>query len=382
VDSRLLETFGKAISEDGPDIWSPHENPFIRTLIELFTRRGLARIEKVREELSAWTEGRRFAHGPIPPKPGYALIWTPDELNLVRLYLGALPPNAWQLDDYGYLIDYLLQRYMPAQELMTEAEWLTTRANFLGKAQAYFGNDFSVAHADKLMGALPLTVIQAVDTFSPSRAAWAVLEYGRLKACANVVALGADARQALQTTVLDHMKDKLDGDTTATPQRLELTLFGKFDQMNRDWRRIALTEAGEMANQGVIGAIGPGMQVRRMEMYQGACGFCKKLDGRVFNVKSPDDPDKNGETDVWVGKTNIGRSASPRKKTEDGLQLREPDEMWWPAAGVQHPHCRGRWDVVEPPTQGDDPGFEAYLRGVFGIKEGLALGEWSARHVI
>ena len=58
----------------------------------------------------------------------------------------------------------------------------------------------------------------------------------------------------------------------------------------------------------------------------------------------------------------------------------QDDESYIIGKGIVAHNCRGRWDVVEPPTQGDDPAFEAYLRGVFGIKEGLALGEWSARH--
>jgi hypothetical protein len=378
--NRLLETFGKALSEDGHDVWEPHHSPWVRTLIELFTRRGLDQLDKVHEELDAWMQGKRTVRGPAMQRPGFMDVWTPDELKLVRLYLETLPPNLWQLEDYDYLVDYLIQRYLPVNTLMTEADWLATKAHYLGKAQAYYGNDFSVANADRLLAALPNSFAQAVQVFGVAQAAKNVLAYGRLHACENVRAIADAARHDLKNVVLDHVRRKLNGDTRYTPQKLEQNLLDEFNTLNRDWRRIALTETSEIANQGLISALGVGRKVRRLEQYRGACGFCRKLNGRVFNIVSPDDPNKNGETDVWEGKTNVGRSSSPRKRSEDGLVMREPDEMWWPAAGVQHPHCRGEWIPEEPEPEGSDPAFEAYLRGVFNIKSGLSLSEWSARH--
>ena len=56
-----LEAFYKSShNHDGDDsIWNPHDSPYIRRLIELFTERGLTRLEKVREELNAWATGER-----------------------------------------------------------------------------------------------------------------------------------------------------------------------------------------------------------------------------------------------------------------------------------------------------------------------------------
>jgi hypothetical protein len=52
------------------------------------------------------------------------------------------------------------------------------------------------------------------------------------------------------------------------------------------------------------------------------------------------------------------------------LVARTPAELYWPAAGVQHPHCRGRWlalpDESVPP--GVDPDFAQWLK-----KESAAL---------
>ena len=137
-------------------------------------------------------------------------------------------------------------------------------------------------------------------------------------------------------------------------------MFDRFGEMNRDWRRIAITEAGENANQGLIASLPEGARVRRVEQYANACPFCRKIDGRVMTVVPDSSPEKDGDTMVWPGKTNIGRSAAPRKKTPEGLVDRLPSEMWWIAAGTQHPHCRGRWVVVQQDPVGDDP-FDQWM---------------------
>ena len=75
----------------------------------------------------------------------------------------------------------------------------------------------------------------------------------------------------------------------------------------------------------------------------------------------PANPNKDGQTQVWVGKNNIGRSGSPRKRVGDELIERTESELWWIPAGTVHPHCRGRWVVIDEPREGDDPEFAAWL---------------------
>lgn len=372
-----LEMLAKAYTEDQHNVWARHENPWIAHLIELFTQRGLLRIDTVRTELAAWLAGQHAKPGKAPVPPGMMPQWSPDDLALVRLYLENLPPAAWGLEEYDYLVSYLIQRYLPAGEMQTEAEWLVARSYLLGKAQVYLG-DPKPGVADAVMGALPLTVAGASQALAASEQA--ILTYGRIHAAENVVALGESARHALKRVLVDHMAKKTGGDPEATPSRLQQRLFDTFDSWNRDWRRIALTEAGEMANQGVIASLPVGSRVKRVEMYDGACRFCRALDGRVFGVTTADDPNRDGATQIWPGKTNVGRSAAPRKKTAEGLVLREPEEMWWPAAGTQHPHCRGRWERLEAEGLGADDDFTRWFRQAVGIRDGLALTEWSPRH--
>ena len=106
--------------------------------------------------------------------------------------------------------------------------------------------------------------------------------------------------------------------------------------------------------------------MKRVEIYASACGFCRKIHGVVATVVTPDHPNKDPDTMVWVGKNNIGRSASPKKRVGDVLVPRTPDEMWWLPAGLAHPHCRGRWVPVIDDEPGDDPEFGDWLRKTLG----------------
>ena len=127
---------------------------------------------------------------------------------------------------------------------------------------------------------------------------------------------------------------------------LQGTLLDQFADLNRDWRRIAITEAGEAANQGLVATLKPGTLVKRIEQYRGACPYCKSIDGQVYTVVSPDKPDKDGDTQIWAGKNNYGRSGAARKRTPEGMVDRLPSELWWPVAGLVHPNCRGRLVVL------------------------------------
>ena len=376
-----LEGLHKALNdEDGVafDIWALHDSPFVRDMIEQFSKRGLTKLAAVQDALFKWVTGQYHvpAKHSIPAPPGYMGYWTREQLDLVRIYLESIPPGEMTLFDWTMLIDYLVQRYMAPDALYEEAEWLAVKANLMGKVQAHAPH-LSLEAATAVMEALPQTVSDAKKMFRYSDAAETILEYGRLRCCDAVTSISEAARHRLKSTILDYEQQRLSG-AAVTPETLQTKLFDQFSQLNKDWRRIAVTEAGEMENQGVIAYLPRDSHVRRVEMYYGACPFCKKLDGRVFRVTTEDDPDKNGWTDVWPGKTNMGRSSSPMKRVGNSLVPRGEDELLWPAAGVQHPHCRGRWEPMAEAQPGDDPKFAKWLqkrlKQVEGMKPGEGLG--------
>lgn len=365
ASNAMLEGLFKATHDHDDGIWSMHESILIRRLIELFTKRGLDRLDHVREQIIAWESGAHYKESmkTVTP-PGMMERWSQAELELVRLYLESLFPGDWTLDDHMMAVEMVVQRYLPHDELKTEAEWLAAKAGMMGKVQANLAATVTAAMADKIAAALPGTVKEAVTQFSLPAQQAAMLDFARVRCAENVRALTDAVRHTLRTTVVQHLEEKL-SEAPGTPgQALEQRLFDKFATLNRDWRRIAVTEAGEAQTQGFVASVQPGTKVKRVERYANACKFCRKIDGVEATVVAADHPDKDPDTMVWPGKNNIGRSASPMKRVGDVLVPRTPDEMWWLPAGLAHPHCRGRWLPTIQDQPGADKEFGDWLRGV------------------
>lgn len=368
----VLEGMYKAISSDlpGGSIWDDHPNPFVRQIVEMFTERGLARIAEVQAEFAHWVAGERYVEGMMRrPAPGGQLSrWSAGELALVRTYLSTLRPDQFQLDDWMLLVDYLYQRYMPAEALIAEATWLATRANVMGRVSAAM-DEIADGVAEKLADDVLRYIPNAKPDLPPmSPAQMASISFGRAHCCEAVTSLADAARHRMRKLVVDWQEASFLGNKAGAAESLQSKLLDEFGTMNRDWRRIAITEATENVNQGFVAAAGVGARLRRVEKYNGACAFCRSIDGQVVEVVPANAPKKNGNTEIWVGKTNVGRSASPRKRVEGVLVEREDHERWWIASGAQHPHCRGSW--VRAAKVADDPDFEAWLAKMKKTRKG------------
>ena len=368
VCNDALEGIYKAMSDGhghGDDgIWKPHQSPLLKRLVELFTQRGLDRLSAVKNSLLDWQAGHLHQPSSIPaPLPAGTLQrWSADELALANLYLRSLPPAQWTLDDHMLCIDMVVQTHLPLEFLQSEAEWLATRAGMMGKVQANMDADATAKQADKVLAALPSTVTGAVAQFTLTPALHATLEFARVRAAENVRALTDTVRHKMRTLITADLEQKAFGNVPPGTSSLETQLFDAFGDLNRDWRRLAVTEAGEAQTQGYVASLAPGTKVRRVERYDNACAFCRKIDDVVATVVAANAPNKDEKTMVWPGKNNIGRSASPRKRVGDLLVEREPHEMWQLPAGLAHPHCRGRWVPVITDAPGDDKDFGDWLR--------------------
>lgn len=122
-----------------------------------------------------------------------------------------------------------------------------------------------------------------------------------------------------------------------SPQRLQVELFEKFGEMNRDWRRIADTEIATATNNGQLISMLESTEedytfVKGLSSAE-ACDFCAtQVHEHIFALVSTPPEDGSDQvtikgkkyTAIWIGKNNVGR--------------RKVD--WWVAAGCQHPHCR------------------------------------------
>lgn len=106
---------------------------------------------------------------------------------------------------------------------------------------------------------------------------------------------------------------------------LEPMLRAAFGRLNRDWRRVAITEAAFNRANGQLAALALGTRVE-WSAAADACPKCRALHGRSFLVVDPNDPDKDPMEHVWVGKNPVGS--------------RPPEAI--PSIPL-HPHCRCLW---------------------------------------
>lgn len=356
----------KALAEpsaDSPDIWRPVENPYLSAHVEDVTRRFQALIAALQEAFTRALAGQPLDLGSLAKSDPVWLRWDEAAFLAVRERLESKPSALYDLDDWLTLADYLIHRYLPDGVIQTEADYLTVRAALAGKIQATIDAQASAIHPDMATAAVLIDLVPTTFRAIPERVLTqvetATLAVARARAAENISDLVASTRHRMKRIIIEHVQAQVLGQ----PEGLALkqVLLDSFGTLNRDFRRIAVTEAGEACNQGFITAQRPGQQVRRQEAYRGACPFCKAINGKVYTVVDPAKPAKNGETEVWTGKTNIGRSAAPRKRAGGFLVEREPHERWWPAAGLQHPHCRGSWSLVSKAPPNVSPQFASWL---------------------
>lgn len=331
-------------------LWDPSPNRFIAAHIEAVS----ARLDDIITAMRVMLAGFLSGHGEALLKADVPwLRWSEAHFEIVRARLYSLNPAMMTIADYELLVEFIIQRYLPDLVINSEAEYLAVRAALMGKIQANLEGDRRVTDPmlGRMVDLLPTDFAHvAAHLFTPLEAA--MMEYGRAHAAEAIRSITQSARHRMATIVLEHVQAGIIGQKQGDWRYLSTRLFDVFSNQNRDMRRVAVTETGEIQNQGYILAKPLGQQVRRQEAYRGACDWCQFINGQVFTVVSPTAMGKDGATQVWAGKTNVGRSASSRMRVGNALVDRSADEIWWPAAGLQHPNCRGSWTPVtsRPPA--------------------------------
>lgn len=345
-----LESLHKALSESPPDIWRPHENPYLAETCEAFTLAGQSRLLDAQDALLAvlgLPGGSVLAKADLSPAQVTAAV--------ARLQK---PLHTYGPDDWVALVDLILQSHLVPADLRTAVDTLAWRAQLAGKLDAAHAADPSLGpHEALLQLILQANPTRRVKLPTLLARAW---DWAKASVGVKIVQLTDNLRARIAGAILGHVEANGPHDWG----KLQQTLFDQFGAANRDWRRIAITEAGEIANHAYLGQFPDGTPMERVEMYDSACPFCRSLHGRTFLWSTKPLPDEYGWTHIWPGKSNVGRSASPRKQTPEGLVARTESELWWPAAGLQHPHCRGRWLArPEPEMPADaDPEFVAWAK--------------------
>lgn len=347
-----LEAMHKSMADPlQGDIWQPHDDPLLRDLIEHWTAIGLRKLEGMRSDFLRLVKskvGVLAKAGKVPPRPPVDRLlrrWTADEFAQVKAYLEAKPGSEWSFDDHMLSIEWIHQRWWPAEEVRTEAQWYAAKTIYAGRLERAL---------QATMKPLPVMALRESWQYLPdgspdderhrgtskSAVLEKLIQFGEERCAQNIVALTEKSRRQMAGLVLEHQKAQFSGDAAGTAESLETKLLDTFGELNRDWRRIALTEATENANNGFLATLAAGTKVKRLEVYATACPYCKKIHGTVLEVAAPGKARYlDGEKFVWVGKNNIGRAASPRKRVGGALVERTTAERWWIPAGPVHPNC-------------------------------------------
>jgi hypothetical protein len=371
-----LEGLHKALMQDpgGEEaaIWAPVGNPWIEQHVEDVTRRFQGILLLLQDHLSHFLfdePADQLSKADVP-----WMRWSSETFDEVKFSLEHKHPADFTLDDWMLLVEWLIARYLPDHVIETEAEYLTVKAALLGKLQATMAEQKARTPLLDAVVALVPTTFRAVPPRVLKPLELSILRTSKELAATYIGRVGEATRATMRTMIIEHVQAQILGQSEGRYTALRQRLFDEFGQLNRDFRRIAVTEAGEICNQGVVAAMPIGQMLERREAYRQACDFCKSINGKRYRVVAPDDPERDGNRDVWFSKSNKGRSASPMKREGNRLVERGPEELLWCAAGVQHPHCRGSW---LPVTEGRPPEvsvqFDTFARDLIAKAQLSAL---------
>jgi hypothetical protein len=302
--------------------WGPHPDPEIAFVEDQFWSVG----EMFLRGLLSHAIGRQVRalqkafHPKAPQVPGWG--------DLMSLFRSDLEPERL-MQGWQTVIDRLVGALLPGDTREQAAQALALRASLLHRAGE------RVAYPERFPS-WGLALREA-----PSRAASEVLQWTKVRAVERMTALTADARHALLTVLVDSREA---GDGVG---KLQQRLYDGFSGLNRDWRRVALTETALAVSNGALASVDPAEGwLAEWKAVRSACPYCKAMGGRRFRMVAPDAARKDGDTQVWVGKSNVGRSAHRWSRKEE--RFRERDEMWWPTIPA-HPNCGCTWVLRRSP---------------------------------
>ncbi len=196
---------------------------------------------------------------------------------------------------------------------------------------------------------LPTNVTVARRTWGLMRRDEEALEYSEKQSAEYITDMADRMKEKLRDAVTGHLQA---GKTAA---QIAPELLAEFGELNRDWRRVAITETATAVSNGYLAQQDPG-QLLVGDSAVDCCDWCSEhIQGRAYVMleQAPLGPtEAESWQNVWVGKTNVGRSRYP--VTAAG-QPRSFAERWHPCIPA-HPHCRCRWRKFIPSAERIEPG--------------------------
>lgn len=291
--------------------WGPHPDPAIGAIEEEFYRVG----EGFLRGLLAHALGRpvRSLQKAFQPKAPQVPGWG----DLADLFRSDLEPERL-MQGWQTVIDRLVGALLPGDTREQAAQALALRAGLLHRAGQRVASPATFPSWGQALRTAPRSASQA-------------MQWTKVRAAEHMTNLEAGARHALLSALVESREA---GDGLG---KLQQRLFDGFSGLNRDWRRVALTETAMAVTNGALASVDPSEGwVAEWKAAANACPFCKRMGGARLRVVAPDAARKDGDTQIWVGKSNVGRSAHRYSRKEG--RFRDRHELWWPACPA-HPNC-------------------------------------------
>ena len=147
----------------------------------------------------------------------------------------------------------------------------------------------------------------------------------------------------------------------AGPRYVETHLREALGALNRDWRRIAITETAMAISNGQLASVADSGEWEAVWVAgPRACPHCRKMFGRVFTVVPKMLPGMDHEKFIAPGANNVGRS--PHLFRRDGTK-RTPAELYIPCIPL-HPSCMCLWSLRRKMTSLAARNAEKVLAGL------------------
>lgn len=286
-------------------------------------------------------------------------------------------------------IDKFTQQFFDKR--IDEAKQWLVRAYVVGR---FLGNSDAAGEIFNLeeLSRLPKFVQDAAKKYGLSIEEAKALQRAIEEGAANMSNTTASSIQTVRNAMVESAKVKGDvGSTLKHLERLFIRKGGEIGELNRDWMRVAIHETNIAFNEGYISNLNEGDFVMGISLPD-ACDYClTDINGQVYRVrKDPvgDYSDLKGkekkeaqwswENEIWVGKSNYGRSPSKRKRInplignkKDNLREKHHHEFSMPVIPA-HISCRCRWIYINPEYQFIDEDGQLRLR----VEDEDAHAEW------
>lgn len=264
------------------------------------------------------------------------------------------------------LIDEFTEGYFGQR--IPEAQLWLIRAYIFGRFTAEADKTLAIIPKVVLPADIPQELAEIGRRYNLTESELRAVAFVHNKAAINLTNTTQDTIRAVRRAITDSIQ-KREG-VRGAEQRLKDMVFTDAGELNRDWKRVVISETNQAFQDGYIGKQGDGDYVIGISMPD-ACPTCMELiNNRVYRVsKNPPRDYSNLQGDdyyreaakwektIWEGKTNIGRSGAKRKRinpfegnSSTNLRDRHHHEQSMPTIPM-HPSCRCRWVSFDPELQ-------------------------------